>query len=141
MYLSKTYFSLRYGTFSTEELVKAAVEAGATTLALTNINVTCDAWDFVLHCRENGIKPILGVEIRNANISCYTCCSRPITEGFNGSMNSSRSICCRDRLFPKALWRRPFSHRYRMAMSSIRWIVRRQRNYGRTNVSACCPKK
>ena len=71
MYLGKTYFSLKYGTYSTKELVKEAVEAGATSLALTNINATCDAWDFVQYCREEGIKPILGAEIRNANTLLY----------------------------------------------------------------------
>ena len=64
MYFCKTYFSFKYGTFSTKELVEAAVETGCTALALTNINSTCDAWDFVQYCQEQGIKPILGAEIR-----------------------------------------------------------------------------
>ena len=72
MYLNcKTYFSLRYGTFNTEELVKAAVEMGIGTLALTNINNTSDAWDFYQHCGTYGIKPILGAEIRNGDNTCY----------------------------------------------------------------------
>jgi DNA-directed DNA polymerase III PolC len=66
MYLNcKTYFSFRYGTFSRKELVKAAVDSGVTALALTNINSTCDIWDFVKYCREEGIKPITGAEVRN----------------------------------------------------------------------------
>jgi DNA-directed DNA polymerase III PolC len=72
MYFTKTYFSFKYGTFSTEELILAGVEAGATALALTNINSTCDAWDFVRYCRREGIKPILGVEIRNDNALLYS---------------------------------------------------------------------
>jgi DNA-directed DNA polymerase III PolC len=72
MYLNcKTYFSFRYGSFATEELVKAAVEAGATSLALTNINSTCDSWDFVQYCTRQGLKPILGVEIRNGDDLLY----------------------------------------------------------------------
>jgi DNA polymerase III alpha subunit len=71
MYLGKTYFSFKYGTFSTKELVKEGVESGVTALALTNINSTCDSWDFVQYCREEGIKPILGVEIRNENALLY----------------------------------------------------------------------
>ncbi len=68
MYLNcKTFFSFRYGTFKTEELVKTAAEKGVSTLALTNINTTCDAWDFVDFCVENNIKPVLGAEIRNNN--------------------------------------------------------------------------
>ncbi|HMH22467.1 MAG TPA: DNA polymerase III subunit alpha [Puia sp.] len=72
MYLNcKTYFSFRYGTFGTEELVKAGAEAGAVALALTNINNTCDAWDFLKFCREQGIRPVLGAEIRNENKLLY----------------------------------------------------------------------
>ena len=71
MYLGKTYFSFKYGTFSTQQLVKEGAAAGATTLALTNINSTCDAWDFVQYCSEEGIRPILGVEIRNGNKLLY----------------------------------------------------------------------
>ncbi len=68
MYLNcKTYFSFRYGTFGTQELVNAAVQAGVTSLALTNINSTCDAWDFVKFCQEAGIKPVIGAEIRNGH--------------------------------------------------------------------------
>jgi DNA-directed DNA polymerase III PolC len=72
MYFTKTYFSFKYGTFSTEELIRTGIEAGATSLALTNINSTCDAWDFVRFCRQEKIKPILGAEIRNDNTLLYT---------------------------------------------------------------------
>jgi len=72
MYLNcKTFFSYRYGTFSHEELVNTAVELGVKTLALTNINNTSDIWDFVTACREAGIKPVVGVEIRNGDVLCY----------------------------------------------------------------------
>lgn len=72
MYINcKTYYSLRYGTFSTEGLVKAGLAAGAAALVLTNINSTADAWDFVGHCRKNGIKPVLGAEIRNGDKFLY----------------------------------------------------------------------
>src|SRR5690606_22751004 len=71
MYLNcKTYFSYRYGTYSTEELVSQAAE-GVRSLALTNINGTPDAWDFVKFCRKAGIKPIIGAEIRNNHQFCY----------------------------------------------------------------------
>lgn len=77
MYLNcKTFFSYRYGTFSTKELVDAAVEAGATSLALTNINNTSDVWDFVEYCREAGLKPVVGVEIRNEDELCYILIAR-----------------------------------------------------------------
>lgn len=72
MYLNcKTYFSLRYGTFSTSELVAAAADMGIPLLTLTNINNTCDSWDFVKRCREAGIKPVIGAEIRNGDTLLY----------------------------------------------------------------------
>ncbi|MGN6400690.1 MAG: DNA polymerase III subunit alpha [Flavisolibacter sp.] len=72
MYLNcKTYYSFRYGTFSTEELVNTAVDKGVSSLALTNINSTCDEWEFVKLCKDAGIKPILGAEVRNDNKLLY----------------------------------------------------------------------
>src|SRR6476659_1107764 len=72
MYLNcKTFFSFLYGTYRTEELVKAAVENGVTTMALTNINNTCDMWDFVDFCKEQHIRPVAGAEIRNGTELLY----------------------------------------------------------------------
>lgn len=72
MYINcKTYFSFRYGTFSTKKLIEAAVEKGVRTLALTNINNTCDVWDFVDYCIQNKIKPVVGAEIRNDHELMY----------------------------------------------------------------------
>ncbi|HEY4965388.1 MAG TPA: PHP domain-containing protein [Puia sp.] len=77
MYLNcKTYFSFRYGTYGTEELVKQAAELGISQLALTNINNTCDAWDFVDFCKQHQIKPVAGTEIRNGNTCCYILLAR-----------------------------------------------------------------
>jgi DNA-directed DNA polymerase III PolC len=83
MYLNcKTYFSYRYGTYGTEELVKQAKAMGIRALALTNINGTPDAWDFVHYCRDTkegtlpSIKPVIGSEIRNDNHFCYLLIAR-----------------------------------------------------------------
>ena len=40
----KTYFSYRYGTLGTKDLLILAAENGANALALTNINNTSDVW-------------------------------------------------------------------------------------------------
>ncbi|OMP78886.1 DNA polymerase III subunit alpha [[Flexibacter] sp. ATCC 35208] len=72
MYLNcKTFFSYRYGTFSTEELVAAGVDACANSMAITNINNTADVWDFIQHCHSAGIHPVPGTEIRNGDHFCY----------------------------------------------------------------------
>jgi len=61
-----TYFSLRYGTLSPPQLVAAALERQVKTLILTDINNTSAALGFVRQCQSKGIKPILGIEFRDA---------------------------------------------------------------------------
>lgn len=101
MYLNcKTYFSFRYGTYSTEELVRQAQELGVQALALTNINNTCDAWDFVDCCQQAGIRPVLGAEIRNQDRLCYVLLARN-NQGF-GQINAFLSQHLLQRLpFPE----------------------------------------
>ncbi len=60
-----TYYSLRYGTLSPDELVNLAVENGAQCVALTDINNSSAVFDFVKACNKQGIKPIVGIEFRN----------------------------------------------------------------------------
>jgi DNA polymerase-3 subunit alpha len=106
MYVNcKTYFSYRYGTYNTKELVQQAKAMGIRSLALTNINGTPDAWDFVHFCRdtkegtEPEIKPILGSEIRNGNQFCYLLIARNDT----GLMHINRFISnhkIKDKPFP-----------------------------------------
>ena len=72
MYLNcHTYFSLKYGTLSIAELIAEAVDKGAEALALTDINNTSAAFDFIKSCGENNIKPILGLEFRNEDELLY----------------------------------------------------------------------
>jgi DNA polymerase-3 subunit alpha len=72
MYLNcKTNFSFLYGTFKTRELVETATAQGVTSLALTNINSTCDLWEFVKLCGKAHIKPVAGVEFRNGDKLLY----------------------------------------------------------------------
>ncbi|MEO6037135.1 MAG: DNA polymerase III subunit alpha [Saprospiraceae bacterium] len=67
MHLSAhSYFSLRYGTLSPEQLVQAAAAKGLRVLTLTDINNTSAALPFVRACERQGIKPILGVDFRSA---------------------------------------------------------------------------
>ncbi len=67
MYLNAhTFFSLRYGTLSPQQLVEAAALRQVKTLVLTDINNTSAALDFVHACKAKGIKPILGIEFRDA---------------------------------------------------------------------------
>jgi len=73
MYLNcHSYFSLRYGTLSPKQLVAAAAKRQIPTLALTDINNTSAAFEFVQLCKNAGIKPILGIEFRKDNRWLYT---------------------------------------------------------------------
>jgi DNA-directed DNA polymerase III PolC len=59
-----SYYSLRYGTLSIEKLVETAKSCGITILALTDINNSTGVMDFIKSCKENGIKPVAGIEFR-----------------------------------------------------------------------------
>ncbi|MBN1185036.1 MAG: DNA polymerase III subunit alpha [Bacteroidales bacterium] len=73
MYLNNhTYYSLRYGTLSVEELVQEAVNHNIDALALTDINNTMGTVDFVKLCREKGIHPMAGIEFRDDDTHLYT---------------------------------------------------------------------
>jgi DNA polymerase-3 subunit alpha len=54
-----------------QELVKRAADLGYKTLPLTDINTTMGAADFVTECRKQGVRPVMGVEVRNGNELLY----------------------------------------------------------------------
>ena len=95
MYLNcHSYFSLRYGTISMDNLVAAAANAYgmgdarsvagariAPAMALTDINNSTGIMDFVAACKEKGIKPIAGIEFRREDQLLYTGLARN-NEGF-----------------------------------------------------------
>jgi len=59
-----TYYSLKYGTLSPKQLAAAAAERGIKNLVLTDINNTSCSYEFIVQCRKQDIKPILGIEFR-----------------------------------------------------------------------------
>jgi DNA polymerase-3 subunit alpha len=68
MYLNcHSYYSLRYGMMSVEQLVKNAVSAGAGSIAMTDINNSTGIPEFAGECVKNSIKPVAGIEFRNDN--------------------------------------------------------------------------
>ncbi len=60
-----TWFSMRYGTFSVEELCKLAKKNGVQSLALTDINNTSGCLEFVKLSSAYGINPLIGIDFRN----------------------------------------------------------------------------
>lgn len=66
MYLNcHSFHSLRYGTIPLDELVPQAAACGVKTMALTDINTVTGIYDFIKHCEQAGIKPIVGMEFRS----------------------------------------------------------------------------
>ena len=67
MYLNcHSYYSLKYGTLSPEQLVAEARKRGIETLVLTDINNTSCAYSFIQACKKHKIKPVLGIEFRSS---------------------------------------------------------------------------
>src|SRR5665647_1261191 len=68
MYLNcHSYYSLRYGTMSVEQLVKKAVASEVDVIALTDINNSTAIPEFAGECIKNNIRPVAGIEFRNDN--------------------------------------------------------------------------
>lgn len=66
MYLNcHSFHSLRYGTISLEELVLQAKTCNVTSLALTDINTITGIYNFTKACQTAGIKPVVGMELRD----------------------------------------------------------------------------
>jgi error-prone DNA polymerase len=66
-----SYFSLKYGVMSPEDLVEEGFENEAQVLALTDINNTSAVFSFYNACKARGIKPIAGIEFRNGDELLY----------------------------------------------------------------------
>jgi DNA-directed DNA polymerase III PolC len=68
MYLNcHSYYSLRYGTMSVEQLVQKATAIKTDAITLTDINNSTGIPEFVTECNKNSIKPVVGIEFRNDN--------------------------------------------------------------------------
>jgi len=59
-----SYYSFLSATLSVDRLVEHAVRAGARYLALTDTNNVTGATEFYTKCREAGIRPLIGAELR-----------------------------------------------------------------------------
>ena len=71
-----TYYSLRYGTLSPEQLVDAALRCGVRQMALTDINNGTAIPEFVRRCKQNGIHPVAGIEFRQKGRLLYIVLAR-----------------------------------------------------------------
>ncbi len=67
-----SYYSLRYGTFSIDNLVEEAAKRKVEAMALTDINNSSGMIDFVKACKTQSIKPIAGMEFRDGDELLFT---------------------------------------------------------------------
>ncbi|TKT84721.1 helix-hairpin-helix domain-containing protein [Dyadobacter frigoris] len=66
-----SYFSLRYGTISIDDLIKTLVAKGHHTAVLTDINNSSAVFPFIQKCRESGLNGLVGMEYRNGDKLLY----------------------------------------------------------------------
>lgn len=66
-----SYFSLRYGTLSLEQLIDLMRINDYDTAVLTDINNSSGVLDFIRLCRKEGINGLAGMEFRNGNDLLY----------------------------------------------------------------------
>ena len=83
-----SYYSLRYGTFSIEALVRQAKILKVSTLTLTDINNSTGMPDFVKTCKQEGIKPVGGIEFREKDKLLYI----GIAKNNNGFLELNRLL-------------------------------------------------
>ncbi|MEM9921022.1 MAG: PHP domain-containing protein, partial [Bacteroidota bacterium] len=91
MYLNcHSYYSLRYGTLSIQQLVATAARCGVQALALTDINATTGVFDFIRACRAAKIKAIVGIEFRRDNQCLYIALAKNHTGFYEMNRHLSR---------------------------------------------------
>ena len=82
MYLNcHSYYSLRYGTFSEVDLIELALSHGVKYLALTDINSTSAAMQFLKEAGHTDLQVAVGVDVRNMPRPLYIIIART-NQGF-----------------------------------------------------------
>jgi len=62
---SHSYYSLRYGILTVENVIEFAVQNESEVVALTEINSTTTLHDFLRLSKKNNIRPLWGIDFRN----------------------------------------------------------------------------
>lgn len=82
MYLQNhTYYSFRYGTIPTRELLRMANTLGIQEMAVTDINTTAACLDFVRLSEQYHVRPVLGIDFRDGARPLYVALAQN-NEGF-----------------------------------------------------------
>ena len=88
-----SYYSLRYGTLSIEQVLELTKLCGFESAAITDINNSTGVLDFVKHANEQGIRPMVGMDFRNGDERLFTCIAKN-NEGFReiNELQTKRSL-------------------------------------------------
>jgi DNA polymerase-3 subunit alpha len=86
-----SWFSLKYGTISPENLLEELSAKGFTNVAITDINNTSASIDFVRLSEQFNIKPVLGIDFRNGIDQKYIGLAKNM-EGFR-ALNEHLTTC------------------------------------------------
>lgn len=73
-----SHFSLMQGTASPRTLCRTARQRGYTTVALTDTNNLYGLWPFLAACRDEGLTPIIGAEVRTGGHRLF-CLAQDLT--------------------------------------------------------------
>lgn len=94
-----SYYSLRYGTLSLEDLIEGMMQGGYDTAVLTDINNSSGSLNFLRLGREAGLNILAGMEYRNGDKLLFIGIARN-NEGFR-ELNEFRTLYNReDRILP-----------------------------------------
>jgi DNA polymerase-3 subunit alpha len=92
----KSYYSLRFGTMSVEELVKGMLANGYDTAVLTDINNSTGSLEFLKACREHGLNGLAGMEFRSGDELLFIAIAKN-ANGFR-EINEHMSAANRDKI-------------------------------------------
>ena len=101
-----SYYSLRYGVLSNEDLIAAAVANNYEAMAITDINNSAGVLEFVKLAFEKNIKPIVGMEFRQHHELLFIAIAMN-HEGFK----EINDLQTRFNLYQIDIQRRPIFHR------------------------------
>ncbi|SFS87910.1 DNA polymerase III subunit alpha [Sphingobacterium wenxiniae] len=90
-----SYYSLRYGTLSLEDLLSGMIVNGYDTAVLTDINNSSASLDFIRLARKSGLNALAGMEFREGDKLCFVAIARN-ENGFK-EINDYRTLLNRDK--------------------------------------------
>jgi len=129
MYLNThSYYSFKYGTLNTKDLLQQMQETGTDCFALTDINSTAASLNFVRLAPRYNIKPVLGIDFRNGADQLFVALAKN-NEGFkelndylSGYLHDKEEIPARAPAFKHAYVIYPFKKYTGFALESYEFI-------------------